>query len=302
MFDLLITPSAIREWWGTARVIVTPRIGGTWAAAWGDEDDPDYISAATLADFEPPRKLALKFGEYYAKSGELPFKFSAKALTTFTIEPDGEGCKLRVEQTGFPRNAIADDFYAACETGWKKTFDGIRNYLNSKFPHEKTSEAPGRDQMSRADKGRRRHELQEPFGVSPEKMFEVLTTPSAIRDWWGASMVVIDPRKGGSLVTAWGDGEKESEYVNSFEILEFDPPKRMLLGRGKYISGANWPIVTNMTTELVIESQPPGCSLRIVQELSPAEPLLDDFFEACVVGWQNSFEGIRNYLHNHPAE
>src|SRR5215208_2671967 len=97
----------------------------------------------------------------------------------------------------------------------------------------------------------RRHILAEPFGVTPERMFEVLTTPAAIRSWWGASSVVIDARKGGSWVTASGEGENDSDYVNSFSILEFEPPTRMLLGSGKYYSGTNWPIKTNMTTELL---------------------------------------------------
>ena len=103
-------------------------------------------------------------------------------------------------------------------------------------------------------------------------------------------------------MTASGDGDKDAAYVNSFEILEFDPPDRILLGAGKYFAGNNWPIETNMTTELIVEAEPEGCVLRIVQELSPADPLLEDFFDACVAGWQNSFEGIRNYIHNNPAE
>ena len=148
----------------------------------------------------------------------------------------------------------------------------------------------------------RRQIIEEPFGITPERMFKVLTTPSAIRSWWGASTVVIDPRKGGSWVTGVGDGNVNAEFVNSFEILEFDPPHRMLLGAGKYFAGNNWPIVTNMTTEFVVEPVPAGCILRIVQELSPADPLLEDFFDACVMGWQNSFEGIRNYLHSNPSE
>ncbi len=148
---------------------------------------------------------------------------------------------------------------------------------------------------------KRRQELEEPFGVKPERMFDILISPSAIRSWWGASMVVIDPRKGGSWVTSSGDGDKDAEFVNSLEILEFDPPHRMLLGGGKYFAGNNWPIQTNMTTELIIEPQPAGCILTIVQELSPADPLLEDYFDACVMGWQNSFEGIRNYIHNNPA-
>ncbi|MEP7148275.1 MAG: SRPBCC domain-containing protein [Acidobacteriota bacterium] len=148
----------------------------------------------------------------------------------------------------------------------------------------------------------RRQILEEPFGVPPERMFSILTTPNAIRDWWGATSVVIDARKGGSWITASGEGEKDTEFINSFEILEFDPPHRMLLGSGKYFAGTNWPIRTNMTTEMLIAAQPEGCILTIVQELSPADPLLDDFFDACAAGWQNSFEGMRNYLHNNPTD
>ena len=147
----------------------------------------------------------------------------------------------------------------------------------------------------------RREVLAEPFGVTPERMFEVLTSPSAIRSWWGATSVVIDARKGGSWVTGWGEGDKENDYVNSFVIVEYDPPRRMLLGSGKYYTGTNWPIKTNMTTEFLIEPQPEGCILKIVQELDPPDALLDDYFDACVAGWQNSFEGIRNYLHNNPT-
>jgi uncharacterized protein YndB with AHSA1/START domain len=147
----------------------------------------------------------------------------------------------------------------------------------------------------------RREEMEEPFGASPERMFEVLTTPNAIRSWWGASTAVIDPRKGGTLVTAAGDAENSSEFINSFDILEFEPPRRMLLGGGKYFAGTNWPIKTSMTTEFLIDAVPAGSMLRIIVELAQADPLLDDYFDACVAGWQNSFEGIRNYLHNNPT-
>ena len=147
----------------------------------------------------------------------------------------------------------------------------------------------------------RREEMEEPFGVSPERMFDVLTTPNAIRSWWGATTAVVDARKGGSFVTAAGDGDNRSEFINSFQILEYDPPARMLLGGGKYFAGQSWPIKTGMTTEFLVDSVPDGCTLRIIVDLSPADPLLDDYFDACVAGWRNCFEGIRNYLHNNPT-
>lgn len=33
-FDLLITPSAIRPWWGASGAIILPEQGGTWAGWW----------------------------------------------------------------------------------------------------------------------------------------------------------------------------------------------------------------------------------------------------------------------------
>jgi uncharacterized protein YndB with AHSA1/START domain len=148
----------------------------------------------------------------------------------------------------------------------------------------------------------RREELIEPFGVTPERMFEILITPSAIRSWYGAAKVVVDPKKGGSWIAAWGDDEDDSEYINALKILEFDPPNRIVLGEGKYIAGTAWPIMTDIRTELILEPQPSGCFLRIVQDLTPHEPLLDDYFDACIAGWQNSYEGIRNYIHNNPSD
>jgi uncharacterized protein YndB with AHSA1/START domain len=128
LFALLHTPSAIRGWWGAARAIVLPQRGGIWAAAWGDsEDDPDYITAATIREFDPPRRLVLVDFRYYAKSGPLPFV--ADFVTEFAVESRPEGALLRVDQDGFPPSPQADAFYAACGEGWTNTFAGIRRYL-----------------------------------------------------------------------------------------------------------------------------------------------------------------------------
>jgi uncharacterized protein YndB with AHSA1/START domain len=148
----------------------------------------------------------------------------------------------------------------------------------------------------------RREELAEPFGVSPERMFDMLITPSAVRQWFGASTAIIDAREGGSWVAAFGEGERDADFVTSFGILRFEPPKRLLLGSGKLFIENKWPIATNITTDLVVEPHAAGCTLRIIQELSPYDELLDDYFDACVAGWQNSFEGMRSYLHSHPTD
>jgi len=128
LFALLHTPSAIRAWWGASRAIVLAETNGVWAATWGDDEDaPDYNTAATIRVFDPPRRLVLGDYRYVAKTGPLPFK--ADFVTEFTVTPHADGALLRVVQDGFPVAACADAFYAACETGWRATFQGIRRYL-----------------------------------------------------------------------------------------------------------------------------------------------------------------------------
>jgi uncharacterized protein YndB with AHSA1/START domain len=128
VFALLHTPSAIRAWWGVGRAIVLAEPGGVWAATWGQvEDEPDYITVATIRDFEPPRRMVLADYRYRARGGPLPFQ--ADFVTEFAVEPHEGGSILRVMQDGFPAGAQADEFYAACGRGWRDTFAGIRRYL-----------------------------------------------------------------------------------------------------------------------------------------------------------------------------
>jgi uncharacterized protein YndB with AHSA1/START domain len=130
LFAILHTPSAIRGWWSAARVIVLAESGGTWAATWGaDEDEPDYVTVATIKAFEPPRRLVLTDYRYRSKSGPLPFR--ADFTTEFLVTPVTSGAELRVTQDGFPTTPEADAFYTACERGWQNTFAGIRKYLGS---------------------------------------------------------------------------------------------------------------------------------------------------------------------------
>jgi hypothetical protein len=64
---------------------------------------------------------------YRAQSGPLPF--SAEFVTEFEVEPHPQGAVLRVSQRGFPAGSEADEFFAACEKGWRDTFAGIRAWL-----------------------------------------------------------------------------------------------------------------------------------------------------------------------------
>ena len=126
-FDLLITPSAIRSWWEASRAIVLPQPGGTWAAAWGeDEDRPEYVTVATIEVFEPPSRLVLGDYRYAARSGPLPFEMDVRVQ--FDVLPSPKGALLRVTQSGFPADAAADEYYAGCVAGWSDTLGSLRQH------------------------------------------------------------------------------------------------------------------------------------------------------------------------------
>jgi uncharacterized protein YndB with AHSA1/START domain len=130
-FTLLVVPSAIRGWWGAARAIVLPREGGVWAAAWGaSEDDPDYVTEARIAIFDPPKRLRLSGFTTYARGGSFPFP-SELLSTEFSVTPARGGSLLTVVQSGFPDEARADEFFAGCARGWQETFEGIRRYAEA---------------------------------------------------------------------------------------------------------------------------------------------------------------------------
>lgn len=130
LFELLVTPSAIRQWWGASRVIVMAQDGGMWAAVWGaDEDDPDYITSAVIATYDPPRRLVLDNYRYYARTGPLPFE--VLFVTEFDIRPESGGSILKVTQEGFPVGPEGDEFLRGCDKGWVDTFAGIRRYLSA---------------------------------------------------------------------------------------------------------------------------------------------------------------------------
>ena len=126
-FKLLITPSDIRGWWGVNRAIVQPEQGGIWAAVWGEnEDDPDFITIATMRIFEPPKRILLTDYKYTAKTGPLPFK--AELSLEFTVSPHAEGALIKVNNAGFPCDPIADAFFEGCHVGWTNTHDSMQKY------------------------------------------------------------------------------------------------------------------------------------------------------------------------------
>jgi len=129
VFEALITPSWIRQWWSANTAIVLPKTGGIYAVTRGEEDRPDYISCANIRKIEAPSRLQLADFRYASKEGELPF--DADLAVAFSIELMDEGTQLQVTQTGFPDEAVADEFYNGCIRGWEDTLVAFKKTVEA---------------------------------------------------------------------------------------------------------------------------------------------------------------------------
>ncbi|MBZ9729247.1 SRPBCC domain-containing protein [Salegentibacter sp. JZCK2] len=134
VFNALITPGLLKEWWGASQAIVVPDENGVFALSWGENiDKPDYTIDAQISEFKPHIKLTLSDYHYLVENEYLPFK--AKFKVKFRIECETNYCILRLEHSGFPGESNADSFYAECEKGWNESLKSLKNLMeNNEVP------------------------------------------------------------------------------------------------------------------------------------------------------------------------
>ncbi|MGI9515889.1 MAG: SRPBCC family protein [Pirellulaceae bacterium] len=131
VFDALIRPSAVRQWWNARQVIVHARPGGIWMATWGeDEDSPDYLCGYRMSRFERPEMLEFSEPVYESKSGPMPFSVDHMAVQ-FRIEPVDDRTRLSVTQDGFPTDTMADEYVAGCVAGWQTTLRQLKEFMEA---------------------------------------------------------------------------------------------------------------------------------------------------------------------------
>ena len=131
IYNAILSPSAITEWWGAQSAIITKENNGIYAVSWGNNiDDPDFVTVSFIRNYVPPKGLSLEYFSYSAKSGELPFE--AKMTVHFSITPIGKLiCELKIQQTGIPNDPIADDYYNGCIIGWNQVLDNIKIFCEN---------------------------------------------------------------------------------------------------------------------------------------------------------------------------
>lgn len=60
--------------------------------------------------------------------------------------------------------------------------------------------------------------------ASPEIVFEVVSSPEHIREWWNGAETDLSPTPGSTAELAWGKGTAE-QHVEQLTVVDADPPR-----------------------------------------------------------------------------
>lgn len=138
---------------------------------------------------------------------------------------------------------------------------------------------------------------EELFDTDAESLFAILCTPSAIRQWWGASQAIIIPSVNGKWVATWGENEDAPDYITAATISVYEPPNKLVLTDYQYVSkDGDLPFEAEFTTSFVVSPDPQGARLVVTQNGFPTAQEADGFYAGCQQGWADTFRGIRQFL------
>ena len=92
---------------------------------------PDRANRGRVVDVEPPTRFSYRWAPFDDPAGEEPVEGNS-TLVEFTLQPEGDGTRLRVVETGFASLATTDEQrarnVAGNTDGWERETRELREY------------------------------------------------------------------------------------------------------------------------------------------------------------------------------
>ena len=133
--------------------------------------------------------------------------------------------------------------------------------------------------------------------ASPEVVFEIISTPEHIREWWGAdSEMESVPGAGGEFV--WGDGTTPRAHVIPYTVVEADPPRRFSF---RWVPPVDGTATTGKSMLVTFELAPSGTGtvLRLTEtgfrEMGWEVAVLEAQYQEHLAGWDRHLGDLREY-------
>jgi uncharacterized protein YndB with AHSA1/START domain len=129
--------------------------------------------------------------------------------------------------------------------------------------------------------------------ASPEVVFEVVSRPEHLREWWSDD-ASLDPAPGAVGELVWGD----RETVAAITVVDVDPPRRFSF---RWVAPENEPATPENSLLVTFELEPSGAGtlLRLTEtgfrEKGWEIAVLEQQYHEHVVGWDTFLPRLRTY-------
>lgn len=132
----------------------------------------------------------------------------------------------------------------------------------------------------------------------PEVVFEVISSPEHIREWWGAdSDFAAAPGETSEFV--WGDETTPRAHVVPFAVVEADPPRRFSFRWMPPDSPLTAPESSPLLVTFELVASGDGTVLRLSEsgfrEVGWEVAVMEAHYQDHVVGWERHLSDLRSY-------
>ena len=127
VWELITQAEHLGRWFGDAGAEIDLRPGGAIALRWSEHG----TTRGRVVAVEPHTRFSYRWAPFKDPSGDEPGEGNS-TLVEFTLQPEGDGTRLRVVESGFATLATSDAQRARNlernTTGWRIETDELREY------------------------------------------------------------------------------------------------------------------------------------------------------------------------------
>ncbi len=155
--------------------------------------------------------------------------------------------------------------------------------------------------LQKAGRGMEYGSIEREFHVeaSPEVVFEVISSPEHVREWWGTDEADLSPVPGAKGELVWGDKATCEAHVAALTVVDAEPP-RLFSFRWVYPDGEM--AVENNSLLVTFELAPAGVGTTVrltetgFREKGWEIAVLEEQYKEHSVGWDTFLPRLGEYL------
>jgi uncharacterized protein YndB with AHSA1/START domain len=134
--------------------------------------------------------------------------------------------------------------------------------------------------------------------ATPEVVYEVISSPEHIREWWGAE-AHLEPGPGATGELVWGDRASGQAQVVPITVVDAEPP-RLFSFRWVYPGGAVATPANSLLVTFELAPSDTGTVVRLTEtafrELGWEVAVLEEAYNEHCVGWDTYLPRLGEYV------